>query len=193
VIVVEDIHWADAQTLDLLVGIAFAVRRAPALLLLTSRTQGDPLGTGWRNAIAGTAMTTIDVGPLQPEEAASLANSFISATQRVASACIERAGGNPLFLEQLLRHAEDGATGAVPASIQSLVLARMDLLAVRDKRALQAASVLGQRFDLTTLREVLGDAATIAVRSSPTRSCFPKVPDFCLPTRWSRRVSTHRC
>ena len=115
VVVVEDIHWADAQTLDLLAGIALAVRRVPALLLLTSRTQGDPLGNAWRSAIAGTALTTIDVGPLQAEEAASLATSFVNATSRVARACIERAAGNPLFLEQLLRHAEDGASEAVPA------------------------------------------------------------------------------
>ena len=159
VVAVEDIHWADAPTLDMLAAMAAAVRHAPALLLLTSRIQGDPLGNAWRGSIAGTPLTTLDLGPLRPEEASSLAGSFVSATQRVAAACIERAGGNPLFLEQLLRHAEDGATEAVPASIQSLVLARMDLLAASDKAALQAASILGQRFDLPALRHLLANAA----------------------------------
>ena len=159
VVAVEDVHWADPLTLHLLSGIAIAARQAPALLLLTSRTQGDPIGSAWRGSIAGTPLTTIDLGPLRADEAASLAGSFVSATHRVALACIERAGGNPLFLEQLLRHAEDGATEAVPGSIQSLVLARMDLLPGTDKVALQAASVLGQRFDLATLRYLLGDAA----------------------------------
>lgn len=154
---IEDVHWADGPTLDLLAGVAVAAGRAPALLMLTSRIQGDPLGNAWRSAIAGTPLTTIDVGPLRPDEATSLAGSFANASDRVALACIDRAGGNPLFLEQLLRHAESGATETVPASIKSLVLARMDALQGPDKLALQAASVLGQRFDLPTLRHLLVD------------------------------------
>src|SRR5258708_39675681 len=67
----------------------------------------------------------------------------------------ERAGGNPLFLEQLLRNAEEGSADAVPASIQSLVLARMDRLAQRDRQAFQAAAVIGQRFDLALLRHLV--------------------------------------
>jgi hypothetical protein len=57
----------------------------------------------------------MDLGPLLKEEALSLAGAFIDATQRVALACIERAEGNPLFLEQLLRNAEEGESEAVPA------------------------------------------------------------------------------
>jgi len=154
---IEDVHWADPMTLGYLAGVAAAARGGPALLLLTTRVEGDPLDGAWRTGLAGTPLTTIDVGPLAAEEAAALAGTFIEATQRVAVACLERAEGNPLFLEQLLRHAEEGAGDAIPASIQSLVLARMDRLAGADKRALQAAAILGQRFDLPTLRHLLGD------------------------------------
>jgi predicted ATPase len=84
-----------------------------------------------------------------------LAGSFIEATHSVALACIERAGGNPLFLEQLLHNAQEGSEDAVPASIQSLVLARMDRLAQRDRQAFQAAAVIGQRFDLALLRHLI--------------------------------------
>ena len=80
---------------------------------------------------------------------------FHHATHPVALACIERAGGNPLFLEQLLHNAEEGSEEAVPASIQSLVLARMDRLAQRDRQAFQAAAVIGQRFDLALLRHLV--------------------------------------
>jgi tetratricopeptide (TPR) repeat protein len=72
--------------------------------------------------------------------------------------CIARAEGNPLFLEQLLRNAEESAEEAVPASIQSLVLARMDRLLGPDKAALQAASVIGQRFDLAALRHLVEES-----------------------------------
>jgi tetratricopeptide (TPR) repeat protein len=100
-------------------------------------------------------LATIDLGPLRGDEALSLAGGFIDATHSVALACIERAGGNPLFLEQLLRNAEEGSMDAVPASIQSLVLARMDRLAQRDRQAFQAAAVIGQRFDLALLRHLV--------------------------------------
>src|SRR5262249_27197702 len=133
--------------------------RAPALLLLTSRIQGDPLSDAWRTRIGGTPLTTIEMTPLQADEASLLAKSFTGATPAVVRACIERAGGNPLFLEQLMRHAEEGAAGMVPGSIQSLVLARMDVLAPADKHALQAASILGQRFDLPSLRHLIDNEA----------------------------------
>jgi tetratricopeptide (TPR) repeat protein len=70
--------------------------------------------------------------------------------------CVERAAGNPLFLEQLLRHAEESAEAGVPGSVQSLVQARLDRLDTMDKAALQAASVLGQRFDQEALSHLLG-------------------------------------
>ena len=69
--------------------------------------------------------------------------------------CIQRAEGNPLFLEQLLRNVEEHGDSDIPASIQSLVLARIDRLAAADKQALQAASVLGQRFELEALRHLI--------------------------------------
>jgi hypothetical protein len=75
--------------------------------------------------------------------------------ETVRFTCVERAEGNPLFLEQLLRNAEERGDREVPASIQSLVLARMDHLSPADKNALQSASVLGQRFSLDALRHLI--------------------------------------
>jgi tetratricopeptide (TPR) repeat protein len=86
------------------------------------------------------------------DEAAQLASQIIDATTRFAATCIERAEGNPLFLEQLLRTAEEPSEDDVPSSVQSIVQARMDNLDPGDKQALQAASVLGQRFSLEALR-----------------------------------------
>jgi predicted ATPase len=67
--------------------------------------------------------------------------------ESLAQRCIERAVGNPLFLEQLLLSVRNGASETIPDSIKSLLLSRMDNLPDEDGRALQTASVLGQRFD----------------------------------------------
>jgi class 3 adenylate cyclase/tetratricopeptide (TPR) repeat protein len=154
--VVEDLHWADRQLLNHLAAIALALADGPGLLVMTSRVEGDPIDAAWRASCRGAPFATIDLGPLRQDEALSLARSFIDATQHLALACIDRAAGNPLFLEQLLRSAEEGSEDAVPASIQSLVLARMDRLAPIDRKAFQAASVIGQRFELPLLRRLLG-------------------------------------
>jgi class 3 adenylate cyclase/tetratricopeptide (TPR) repeat protein len=154
-IVVEDLHWADPQVLGDLAALAVAIASGPGLLVMTSRVEGDPLDAAWRASCRGTPFATIDLGPLRSDEALSLAGTFIDATERVARACIARAGGNPLFLEQLLHNAEEGSEEAVPATIQSLVLARMDRLTSRDREAFQAAAVIGQRFGLALLRRLI--------------------------------------
>ncbi|CAE6716963.1 adenylate/guanylate cyclase domain-containing protein [Paraburkholderia haematera] len=154
-VVVEDLHWADPQVLGYLAAFSMAIANGPGLLVMTSRVDGDPLDAAWRAGCRGTPFATIDLGPLRRDEALNLAGGFIDATERVARACIERAGGNPLFLEQLLHNAEEGSEEAVPATIQSLVLARMDRLTSRDREAFQAAAVIGQRFGLALLRRLI--------------------------------------
>ena len=157
VLAIEDIHWAGESTLSLLAVLAQTCANCPALCILTSRIEGDPIDTAWRARAGGVSLTTIDLGPLRTDEALALAEEF-SAAERFALTCVERSGGNPLFLEQLLRSAEEAPEGVVPGSVQSIVLTRMDNLAPRDRRALQAASVLGQRFSLDVLRHVTGEA-----------------------------------
>jgi class 3 adenylate cyclase/tetratricopeptide (TPR) repeat protein len=156
-LVVEDVHWADRLTLEHLATLAQIAADCPALLVMTSRIEGDPLDHAWRSSIMGSPLLTIDLGPLRPQEASAFAAAYLDATADLAKRCIERAAGNPLFLEQLLRHAEQSSAAGVPGSVQSLVQARIDQLDAPDKRALQAASVFGQRFGLDALRHLLGD------------------------------------
>lgn len=177
-IVVEDLHWADPQLLVYLSAFASAVADGPGLLMMTSRIEGDPINAAWRASCRGTPFATIDLGPLRREEALNLASSFMDATQRVAAACIERAGGNPLFLEQLLRNAEEGTADAVPPSIQSLVLARMDRLNAPDRHALQAAAVIGQRFSLAMLRHLIGDPYYLCDDLISNALVLPEGDDF---------------
>ncbi|MGH6920414.1 MAG: adenylate/guanylate cyclase domain-containing protein, partial [Geminicoccaceae bacterium] len=154
-LVVEDVHWADLLTLQHLARLTEAVTDSAALLVMTSRLEGDPLDQAWRSETGGSPLTTIDLGPLRRQEAELLADAYIDRGQDLAKRCVERAAGNPLFLEQLLRYAEDNVPAGIPGSVQNLVQARMDRLSPPDKMALQAASIFGQRFSLEALRFVI--------------------------------------
>jgi class 3 adenylate cyclase/tetratricopeptide (TPR) repeat protein len=153
-VTIEDVHWADEETLSLLAAITRATAESRTVLVMTTRPEGDPLDARWRAMTGRGTVVTIDLSPLTPIDALTIARQFIDA-DTFAAQCVERAGGNPLFLEQLLRGAGDLTDGRLPASIQSVVLARTDLLSARDRRAIQTASVLGQLFNLSDLRILL--------------------------------------
>jgi len=151
-LVVEDVHWTDRLTLQHLAQLTETVADCPALLVMTSRPEGDPLDQAWRSEIGSSPLMTVDLRPLRRQDAELLAEAYVDQSLDLARQCVERAAGNPLFLEQLLRYAEDTAPTGVPGSVQNLVQARMDRLQAPDKTALQAASVFGQRFSLDALR-----------------------------------------
>ncbi|MEA2727307.1 MAG: hypothetical protein QOF70_1782 [Acetobacteraceae bacterium] len=154
-IIFEDLHWSDPSTLSFLSALAFGVAGRQVLLVLTSRPDGDRLDAAWRTSIGETRLTTIELGPLGLDDATCLASAFTVVSNPVLRQCIERADGNPLFLEQLMRNAEEGVDEPIPASIHALVVARMDRLPAMDRRTLQVASIFGQRFGLEALGELL--------------------------------------
>ncbi len=156
-LLVEDVHWATAALLEDLSVIAEASVDHPLVLVLTTREGGDPIDRQWRSRLSGGTLLTFDLGPLRRLEAEAMAERFGLADEDQVAACIERAGGNPLFLEQLLLGARNRGAGEVPGSVQSLVLARMDNLDPHDRLALQAAAVIGQNFAAAALRFLLGD------------------------------------
>jgi predicted ATPase len=158
-LVIEDVHWADRIVLSHLGSLCATVQGCPAILAMTTRPVSEVSDHDWRTTIPSGSLMTIDLGPLQPDEAAALAGEFVMSNGGVAQRCLERAEGNPLFLVQLLHNAEDGSEEDVPSSIQSLVLARTDHLRAGDKEALQAASVIGQRFTMEELQAVLGGSS----------------------------------
>jgi class 3 adenylate cyclase/tetratricopeptide (TPR) repeat protein len=159
VLLVEDIHWASPDVVQFLAVLARAAGAAPLMLLMTSRVEGYPLDRAWHAQAQGAALLTIDLGALTQEEAQELAQRLSHAGMRGTSACVARAEGNPLFLEQLLRNLVEAQGEAIPASIHSLVLARVDRLPGREKQAVQAASVLGKRLNRSALCALLDDPA----------------------------------
>ncbi|MEO5881842.1 MAG: adenylate/guanylate cyclase domain-containing protein, partial [Caldimonas sp.] len=154
---VEDIHWADAWTLERLAALAMLAARQPLLLVMTTRFAGDPSAGAWRTALHGAPLIGIDLAPLNADDARQLATQASSMPAAVVASCVERAEGNPLFLLQLLLNVGEAAQSSLPGSIQALVHARMDRLAGDDKIALQSAAVLGQRFAADALRHLLAN------------------------------------
>jgi class 3 adenylate cyclase/tetratricopeptide (TPR) repeat protein len=162
IIVVEDIHWADAALLDLLEDLAERVTGSvvlvcPARPELIGRRPG--WGGGRRN------FTSVALDPLTALESEYLVRELLAIDalpDRVRARILERGEGNPFFLEEILRHLIDGglvarvngswrATDAVadveiPDTVQAVLAARIDLLGVATKRALQGAAVVGREF-----------------------------------------------
>jgi len=192
-LVIEDVHWANRLALAYLTKLAIVVAECPALLVITSRIEGDPLDAEWRISVAGAPIIIVDLGPLQREEATALAGLFFKTTDQFVERCVERAAGNPLFLEQLLRHAEESAEARVPGSVQSLVQARLDRLDPTDKAALQAASVLGQRFGREALGHLLDRQDYVPDHLVAHSLCSRRARPFCSPMLSSGMRSTTHC
>jgi len=156
-LLVEDIHWADAWTLRQL-GAWLSLASGQALLVMfTTRFAGDPSVGDWRSVLHSLPVSSMDLGPLDADEAMRLAAGAASISEALLRSCVERAEGNPLFLEQLLLNAGDESAASLPGSIQALIQARMDRLEASDKNALQAAAVLGQRTTLAAICHLVGD------------------------------------
>ena len=158
---VEDIHWAKRHMLNNLAVISTAASQCPTILVMTSRFENDPIDHAWRARAGASSLITIDLAPLNSEEAVALATPFLAANGDFARLCIERAAGNPLFLDQLLKNMVEGESSSVPQTIQSLVQARLDRLDPGSKAVVQAASVLGQRFDVKALGHVHGSTGDV--------------------------------
>lgn len=153
---IEDVHWAEPELMVQLAGLAADCQNAALLMLLTTRIQGDPIDTAWRSLLEATPVTTIDLGPLGSAAAMELARSYKVAEEDFARSCIERAAGNPLFLDQLLQMVGESIEQGIPGSVQSIVQSRMDRLQPQDRAALESASVLGQRFGAAALASLVG-------------------------------------
>jgi class 3 adenylate cyclase len=153
---IEDMHWAGPAVLAQAAALTRLIATCQALLVLTTRITGDPFDADWREKTGSAPVTSFDLAPLIATEAADLAQEFADLDDETTAACIARAGGNPLFLEQLLRNADELVAGNIPGTVQGIIQARLDAIPEDDRRALQAASVLGQRFSLPAMLAVAG-------------------------------------
>lgn len=174
-VVIEDIHWADANFMATLAVIADCVAAASAMLLMTSRIDPDPIDASWRANLRVGHVITIDLAPISEGEALEMSRHIAVTLDEFAHHCVARAEGNPLFLEQLLRNRLSGDADDLPDSLQNVVLARLDQLPESERAALQAASILGQQFSGADLARLL-DRAHVDATSMLRRQLLRPVP-----------------
>ena len=155
-LVLEDLHWASDTELRQWARVASHCGSLPLWLLVTTRV-ADGHFTSDFTVPSGLPTLLLDLQPLLREDMQLLASNLGTFDPGLIASCIDRCEGNPLFFEQMLRHVKDIGGATLPPSIRSLMLARMDHLEPPHRRALQAASVLGQRFALDALRVLLDD------------------------------------
>src|ERR671936_705358 len=160
VVLVEDVHWADDQLLDLLESLLGGVK-GPLLLIATARPELLERRPGW-SARAGGEL--LELEPLSPQESVRMVNELLAGglPAELGELIVERAEGNPFFVEELLGVLIDRGLLArrnggweltelsdeftVPDSIHAVLAARIDLLGAAEKSALQAAAVIGRVF-----------------------------------------------
>ncbi len=158
-ILVEDVHHLDAETADLLVVLHRLTARLPVWLLLTARAPA-------REEAARAANEIIDLAPLAVEEAKEFCRFFSAPgaprDHGLVDRLVQRAAGNPFFLQELLRMpaAEHKDADATPLSIGSLVQSRMAGLSPAARRVMLGAGILGAEIE----RPIL--AATSEVEES---------------------------
>jgi len=143
VLVFEDIHWADANMLDLIEALAARVRGLPLLFLTLSRPELHDRRDSWASGIS--AYTALTLAPLGEQHARELAVRRLGDTDRVDEV-IRVAEGNPLFIEQLAATIDETAAGTLPTSVRALVAARLDALPRAERTLLIDASVVGKVF-----------------------------------------------
>ena len=169
VVLVDDAHWIDPASDQLVREIAASVRDTRTLLLANFRPEFQPT---W---IGGAHYQQLALAPLGEAGSRELLEDLLGSDGslgELAERIRERGGGNPLFTEELVQTlaasgslvGERGAyrltapiqTLALPATVQALLAARLDRLGEPAKRVLQAAAVIGREFDEALLGEVAG-------------------------------------
>jgi predicted ATPase len=150
VVVVEDAHWADEATLDLLVFVGRRLERLPALLLVTYRD--DELGADHplRAALAGLPQQRVRRTRLRPLSEGAVAELARRAS-RSAAGVHALTGGNPLLVTEVLAAGEPG----VPATVRDLVLARLAGLPREAQEVVRLTAVVPTRTELWLLEAAL--------------------------------------
>jgi len=170
ILVLDDLHWADAPTLLLLRHVVRATEGVALLILCTYRqTEVDethPLGQAIAELRRARVLATVALGGLGEGEVAELVASQLrgAAPAAIAWSIVERTQGNPFFVEELLRDVgSDGDVSAaltrIPDSVKDLLLRRLRRLDEGCKRLLAIAAVAGHEFALDVLELVAGGAA----------------------------------
>jgi class 3 adenylate cyclase/tetratricopeptide (TPR) repeat protein len=156
VLVFDDVHWMDEASADLLRRLVASVEGRPWLVCLTRREQ-----EGGFHAPANVGAVTLALEPLGASDAAAFVDTVTEANPlppHVMTALLERSGGNPLFLRELMRSAAGSeSVDELPRTVEELIASQIDGLAPADRALLRYASVFGIAFDPGMVAALLVD------------------------------------
>ncbi len=160
--VVEDLHWVDEGTLELLLYLARRLEHTRALLVLTYRTDTHgpqhPLGPALTELRGLPGCQTLTLRPLSIKAIRVLLGEAGRSETALAAVDMHKlTGGNPFFVGELLREHGD----SLPATVRDVVLARTARLPSESLEALQAVAVIGPRCDAALLGAVLGASGSV--------------------------------
>jgi class 3 adenylate cyclase/tetratricopeptide (TPR) repeat protein len=167
VMVLSDLHWADPLILEVVATLVDRLCRQSFVLVATSRqavTERWSVPTGRHNTVV------VNLDPLDAPAAADLLDSLVDTDvpDALRSVLLDRSGGNPFFLEELVSLVGDagqadttglsdiGALGDLPDTLRGLVAARLDGLDPAERGSLEDASVWGRRGPVQAL-EIMAD------------------------------------
>ncbi len=172
IVVVDDSQWAEPPVIRLLEQLAERSVDAPLLLVCIARPEFLEAHPDWGAGKPNSSTITLD--PLNPSETGTLISRLLEIEAlplSLRSQIIERSAGTPLFCEEFIRMLIDEgrlvrddrswhAVGAidsirVPESVQAVLAARLDGLPEIERNVLQAASVVGERFDIAQVKDLL--------------------------------------
>ena len=158
ILVIDDAHLAEPALLDLLLDVAVRLRDAPALIVWVARPDLFEARPDWASRIG--AEGVLELGPLSDAASAALLEAIAGGRlepdeeRRIA----EAAGGNPLFLEQLVAYIDEHRPSAesLPLALHALLAARLDRLDAAERSALALGAVAGDAFETRSVHALAG-------------------------------------
>jgi len=179
-LILEDIHWADPSSTELIIKLLPLTSEAPILFCFVTRPEHDV--PGWKLVTTareqmGASLTEIDLRTLSDDDSQQLIANLLeieALPERIRRLILKRAEGNPFFVEEVIRMLIDREAIVqqenrwvvqkeieaveIPDTLHGLLLARIDRLPADAKHTLRVASVIGRQFSVKVLDEVLGGA-----------------------------------
>ena len=168
-VVFEDLHWASDTLLDLVEHVTVSRTAAPLVMVALARPELLDRRPHWGGGRR--SFTSIGLEPMTADETLRLVNVLTEGVPgAIAATIVERAGGNPFFLGELVRAYEDRRrAGAhddeiqLPDTVHATVLARIDGLPATERAVLEYAAVAGRTARVSSVSALLTDLGDAAV------------------------------
>ncbi|MEZ4450517.1 MAG: protein kinase [Nannocystaceae bacterium] len=152
-VVVDDLHWCDAATADLVRAALSDLGERSLMVLATTRVEGEERFPGWPSADA----ESLELGPITARASEMLIRQVLGAIPAsLVESLVARADGNPFFLEELMRTLGGGKVSTLPESVLSVIESRLRRQSDEARRLLRAASVFDSAFDPAAIAALLG-------------------------------------